>query len=166
MTPIYGAETWTVYSSQARKLNPFHLSCLRKILKLGWQYRISDTEILELTAILSFHAMLRQMQLRWSGHLVRMDDECVPKLLFYGDVATSAHRYEGQKRHFEKISEATSNQSATWKYLSQDRPARRRSVKTGSAIYEDNRIAAAKAKRATCKSQPPPSPPTPKLSSL
>ncbi|VDL92296.1 unnamed protein product [Schistocephalus solidus] len=28
-TLLYGAETWTVYSTQARKLIHFHLSCLR-----------------------------------------------------------------------------------------------------------------------------------------
>ncbi|VDL97650.1 unnamed protein product [Schistocephalus solidus] len=28
MTLLYGAETWTVYLNQARKLNHFHLSCL------------------------------------------------------------------------------------------------------------------------------------------
>ncbi|VDL85886.1 unnamed protein product [Schistocephalus solidus] len=40
----------------------------------------------------------------------------------------------------------------TWQDFAQDRPAWRRSVKTGSAIYEANRIAAAKAKRAARKS--------------
>ncbi|VDL88490.1 unnamed protein product [Schistocephalus solidus] len=34
MTLLYGAETWTVYSNQARKLNHFHLSYLCRILKL------------------------------------------------------------------------------------------------------------------------------------
>ncbi|VDM06293.1 unnamed protein product [Schistocephalus solidus] len=28
-TLLYGVETWNVYSNQARKLNQFHLSCLR-----------------------------------------------------------------------------------------------------------------------------------------
>ncbi|VDM00195.1 unnamed protein product [Schistocephalus solidus] len=64
MTLLYGTETWTVYSNIARNLNHFHLSCLRRILKLRWQGRIPDTEILEWTGILSIHAMLRQMQLR------------------------------------------------------------------------------------------------------
>nr|VZI20875.1 unnamed protein product [Spirometra erinaceieuropaei] len=36
-TLLYGAETWTVYTKQARRLNHFHLSCLRRILRLNWQ---------------------------------------------------------------------------------------------------------------------------------
>nr|VZH98192.1 unnamed protein product [Spirometra erinaceieuropaei] len=35
-TLLYGAETWTVYAKQARRLNHFHLSCLRRILRLNW----------------------------------------------------------------------------------------------------------------------------------
>ncbi|BHF76078.1 hypothetical protein SprV_0501917600 [Sparganum proliferum] len=34
-TPLYGAETWTVYTKQARRMNHFHLSCLRRILRLN-----------------------------------------------------------------------------------------------------------------------------------
>nr|VZI35622.1 unnamed protein product [Spirometra erinaceieuropaei] len=45
-TLLYGAETWTVYTRQARRLNHFHLSCLRRILRLNWQDRIPDTEVL------------------------------------------------------------------------------------------------------------------------
>nr|VZI41557.1 unnamed protein product [Spirometra erinaceieuropaei] len=62
--------------------------CLRRILRLNWQDRIPDTDVLERTGILSINTMLRQMQLRWSGHMVRIDDERLPKRLFYGDVAT------------------------------------------------------------------------------
>ncbi|VDL94588.1 unnamed protein product [Schistocephalus solidus] len=68
-----------------------------RILKLRWQDRIPDMEVLEWTGILRIHAMLRQVQLRWSGHLVRMDDERLPKRLFYGDIATSARRQGSQK---------------------------------------------------------------------
>nr|VZI10071.1 unnamed protein product [Spirometra erinaceieuropaei] len=32
-TILYGAETWTVYTRKARRLNHFHLSCLRRILR-------------------------------------------------------------------------------------------------------------------------------------
>nr|VZH97019.1 unnamed protein product [Spirometra erinaceieuropaei] len=73
-TLLYGAETWTVYTSQARRLNHFHLICLRRILRLKWQDRIPDTDVLEWTGILSIYTILRQIQLRWSGHLVRIPD--------------------------------------------------------------------------------------------
>ncbi|BHF68719.1 hypothetical protein SprV_0301175800 [Sparganum proliferum] len=39
-TLLYGAETWTMYTKQARRSNYFYLSCLRRILKLKWQDRI------------------------------------------------------------------------------------------------------------------------------
>ena len=33
-TLLYACETWTVYQRHAKKLNHFHLSCLRKLLKI------------------------------------------------------------------------------------------------------------------------------------
>ena len=39
-TLLYACETWTVYQCHAKKLNHFHLSCLRKILKIRWQDNI------------------------------------------------------------------------------------------------------------------------------
>nr|VZI48306.1 unnamed protein product [Spirometra erinaceieuropaei] len=94
-TLLCGAETWTVCTKQARRLNHFHLSCLRRILRLNWQDRIPDTDVLERTGIANIYTMLRQMQLRWNGHLVRMDDERLPKRLFYGELVTGSRRQGG-----------------------------------------------------------------------
>nr|VZH90165.1 unnamed protein product [Spirometra erinaceieuropaei] len=156
-TQLYGAETWTVYTTQARRLNHFHLSCLRRILRLNWQDRIPDTEVLERTGILSIYSMLTLMQLRWSGHLVRMDDERLPKRLFYGDVATGSRRQGGQIRRYKNTLKSSLKRlhinPTNWEELARDRPTWRRTVKTGAAIYEANRIAAAKMKREVRKSQ-------------
>ncbi|VDL89674.1 unnamed protein product [Schistocephalus solidus] len=62
--PLYGMDTWTVYKKQARKPNDFYLSFLHRILKLGWQDRILDREMLELTDILSIYTLLRRQKLR------------------------------------------------------------------------------------------------------
>ncbi|BHF61702.1 hypothetical protein SprV_0100467800 [Sparganum proliferum] len=156
-TLLYGAEIWTVYTKQARRLNHFHLSCLRRILRLNWQDRIPDTDVLERTGILSVYTTLRQMQLRWSGHLVRMDDERLPKRLFYGDVATGSRRQGGQIRRYKDTLKSSLKSlqinPTNWEEIAHDRPTWRRTVKTGTAIYEANRIAAAKVKRAARKSQ-------------
>nr|VZI50403.1 unnamed protein product [Spirometra erinaceieuropaei] len=150
-TLLYGAETWAVYTRQARRLNHFHLSCLRPIQRLNWQDRIPDTEMLERTGMLSIYSMLRQMQLRWSGHLVRMDDERLPKRLFYGDVAKGSRRQGGPIRRYKDTLKSSLKllqiNPTNWEELACDRPTWRRTVKTGAAIYEANRITTAKAKR-------------------
>ncbi|VDL93871.1 unnamed protein product [Schistocephalus solidus] len=115
-----------------RKLTHFHLSCFRRILKLSWQDRIPDTEVLERTGILSIYAQLKQLQLRWSGHLVRMDNGRLPKRLIYGDIKPDS-----------------------WEDLARNRSAWRRTLKTGAAIYEANRIATAKTERMARKSTAP-----------
>nr|VZI06128.1 unnamed protein product [Spirometra erinaceieuropaei] len=156
-TLLYGAETWTVYTKQARRRNHFQPRCLRRILRLTWQDRIPDNDLMEWTGILSICTILRQMQLRWSGHLVRMDDERLPKRLFYGDVVTGSRRQGGQIRRYKDTLKSTLKRlqinPTNWEDLAHDRPTWRRTVKTGAAIYEANRIAAAKVKRGARKSQ-------------
>nr|VZI13893.1 unnamed protein product [Spirometra erinaceieuropaei] len=149
---LYGAETRTVYTKQASRLNHFQLTCLRRILMLNWQDRIPDTDVLERTGILSNYTMLRQMQLRWSGHLVRMDDERLPKRLFSG-----SRRQGGQIRRYKDTLKSSLKRlkinPTNWEELALDRPTWRRTVKIGAAIYEASRIATAKAKREARKSQ-------------
>ncbi|BHF68426.1 hypothetical protein SprV_0301146000 [Sparganum proliferum] len=93
-TLLYGAETWTVYMKQARRLNHFRPICPRRILKMGRQDWIQDTDVLQLTGILCIYAMVRQLQLHWSGHFVWTDYESLPKRLFYWDDATGSRRKE------------------------------------------------------------------------
>nr|VZH96317.1 unnamed protein product [Spirometra erinaceieuropaei] len=95
-TLLHGAETCTVYTKKTRRLNHFHLSCLRRILRLSWLDRIPDTDLLVRTGIFNTYTMLRQMQLRWICHLVRTDDEWLSKRLFNGDVATGSRRQTGR----------------------------------------------------------------------
>ena len=76
---LYAFETWTVYQRHAKKLNHFHLSCLRKILKIRWQDKIPDTEFLKKAKMQSVHTLLKLAQLRWTDHVTRMPDERLPK---------------------------------------------------------------------------------------
>nr|VZH98191.1 unnamed protein product [Spirometra erinaceieuropaei] len=86
-----------------------------------------------------------------------MDDERQPKRLFYGDVATGSRRQGGQIRRYKDTLKSSlkclQSNPTNWEELALDRPTWRRTVKTGAAIYEANRIADAKAKREARKSQ-------------
>ena len=71
-TLLDACETWTVYQRHAKKLNHFHISCLRKLLKIRWQDKIPDTEVLKKAKMQSVHTLLKLAQLRWTGHVTRM----------------------------------------------------------------------------------------------
>ena len=47
-TLLYACETLTVYKRHAKRLSHLHTSCLRKLLKIKWQDRIPDPEVLEI----------------------------------------------------------------------------------------------------------------------
>ncbi|BHF72295.1 hypothetical protein SprV_0401535900 [Sparganum proliferum] len=143
-TLLYNAVTWMVYKKQAGRLNHFHLTCLPRMLKLRWQDRIPDTNVQEWTGFLGISVLLRHLQLRRSGQLVRMDNERQPKRLFYGDVVTCSRRQGGQiHRYMDTLKTSLKRlqiNPANCEDLARDRPTWRRIVKTGGAIYEANRI--------------------------
>ena len=80
-TCLYVCESWTVYKRHARKPNHFHTTRLRSIMNIKWHQRIPDTAVLSRAKTTSIHTMLMKHQVRWAGHLVRMDDSRIPKQL-------------------------------------------------------------------------------------
>ena len=76
-----------IYKYQLKRLEWFHLECLRHILKVKSTTSTHDTEIIEKTKMESVETVVTRHSLRWSGHLVRMDYSKIPKQLFYGGTA-------------------------------------------------------------------------------
>ena len=100
-TLLYACETWTVYQHHAKKLNHFHLSCLRKLRKIRWQDKIPDTEVLKKANMQSVHTLLKLAQLRWTGHVTRMPDERLPKKVLYGELQEGKRSQGGQKKRYK-----------------------------------------------------------------
>ena len=95
---LYASETWTVYVRHVKKLNHFHTVCLRKLLGIKWQDMIPDTVVLDRAGIPSINTLLMKSQLRWAGHIVRMPDHRMPKIIFYSEMLYGKHSRGGQKR--------------------------------------------------------------------
>ena len=106
-TLLYACETWAVYQRHAKKLNHFHFSCLRKLLKISWQDKIPDTEVLKKAKMQSVHAVLKLAQLRWTGHVTRMPDERLPKNVFYGEMQEGKRSQGGQKKRYKDTLKAS-----------------------------------------------------------
>jgi len=85
-TLLYGCETWTLYRHQIRKLDQFHMRCLRSIARIKRRDKVPNTDVLRICDITGIEAMLLQAQLCWVGHVVRMPDIRIPQQVFYGEL--------------------------------------------------------------------------------
>ena len=45
-TLLYGSESWTMHARQEKRLNAFHMRCLRRILGITWQDRVTNKVVL------------------------------------------------------------------------------------------------------------------------
>ena len=85
-TLLYGSKSWTTYARQERRLNWFHLRCLRRLLHIRWQDRVTNTEVLEHAGSLSMPSLFIQRHLRWLSHTHRMEPDRLPRETLYGEL--------------------------------------------------------------------------------
>ena len=96
-TLLYGAEAWTVYRRQVKKLHAFMMRHLRSIMRITWMDKVTNKEILERTGLPSMEDLLIRKNLRWTGHLMRMSSDRLPKQVLYSQLS-SGHRKRGRPR--------------------------------------------------------------------
>ena len=90
---LYRCETWTVHRLHLKQLERFHQRALCSILRIRWQNRVTNTEVVERTNCISIEAMLLKSCFRWTGHVIRMEDHRIPKQLLFGELE------QGHRRH-------------------------------------------------------------------
>ena len=91
---LYGCETWTVYRRHLGQLERFHQRALCSILGIQWQDKVTNTEVLKRTNCISIEVMMLKSCLRWTGHVIRMEDHRIPKQLLFGELE-QGHRRQG-----------------------------------------------------------------------
>ena len=78
---LYGSEVWNTTQAQMKRFEVFHQRCLRRILKIRWNYFVSNAEVLKRANITPVDVHIRAARLRWFGHVVRLLEERVPNHL-------------------------------------------------------------------------------------
>jgi len=102
-TLLYSAETYTVYRRHLSRLNAVQLRHLRSIMDIGWQDRVSNTDVLRRAKMPSVEAILAGSQLRWVGHVLRMSDSRLPKAVFYGELSVGQRHACGPKLRYKDV---------------------------------------------------------------
>jgi len=152
---LYGSESWTVYRRQVKMLEQFHQRHLRRILNIRWQDRIPNVTVLQRAKLPSIETILLQTQLRWAGHVVRMEDSRIPKQLLFG-VLSTGYRHSGRpklryKDALKRTLKAAGLSTSEWEDLARDRGTWRCHIHTLAAQHEAHRQSAAVNSRAARK---------------
>ena len=72
-----------IYQSQVKKLNAYRLRHLSEIMNISWKDKIRNKVILEKAGLPPMSDILVQMNVRWLGHVERMDFARLPRQLLY-----------------------------------------------------------------------------------
>ncbi|KAJ3585932.1 hypothetical protein NHX12_012339 [Muraenolepis orangiensis] len=168
-TLLYGSEAWTTYSRHLKALEAYHQRSLRKILRISWEDRRTNTSVLEEADIPTITATIAQNQLRWTGHVMRMPDSRLPKQVLYSQLVKGKRAPGGQKKRYKDNIKTNLKKChidlKAWEDMTTDRATWRNLVREGAALYNDDLCHAAQDKhrlrkeRATTK-QVQPKPPT------
>ena len=85
-TLLYGAETWTVYRRHVKKLHAFMMRHLRSIMKIRWQDKVTNIKVSKWAGLPSMEDLLIRKNLRWTGHLLRMPTDRLPRQVLYSQL--------------------------------------------------------------------------------
>ena len=99
------------------------MRCLRHIPEITWQDNVKNNAVLRKAGISSLHTLLKQMRMRWLGHVTRMEDGRISKDLLYGELA-KRKRPTGRppttlQGHMQARPQSTWHKHRVWKWLTQ-----------------------------------------------
>ena len=114
----YGAESWTTTFSCRKKMETFHMKCLRTICKVTiWDqenWHMNNLVLRQFLGVATIKQLVTQARLRWLGHLARMPSERLPKQMRFafllGDVGTptQAGRRSGKWLSYDQANDLES----------------------------------------------------------
>lgn len=150
-TLLYCCETWTTYRRHIQLLEQFQQRCLRNICSIRWQDRVSNLQVLRKCGLTSIECLIIKCQLRWAGHIVRMKDDRIPKMLLYGQLK-GGHRNQGRpvKRYRDNLKASLRSCKIdvnSWEETAHDRALWREQYCTGTRAFEASRTAAIRDKK-------------------
>ncbi|KAI8495055.1 hypothetical protein Bbelb_270410 [Branchiostoma belcheri] len=98
---LYASETWTLYRRHIRSLERFHIRCLQRILGLKWWHKVPHVEIRRRANVDPMETILLQRQLRWTGHLIRLPSNRLPRQVLYGELTHGRRAVGGQYKRYK-----------------------------------------------------------------
>ncbi|KAL0153663.1 hypothetical protein M9458_051028 [Cirrhinus mrigala] len=116
--------------------------CLRTILGIHWSDYVTNVEVLEQAETVSIEALLLRTQLRWAGHVSRMEDYRLPKIILYGELATGHRDREAPKKRYKDCLKKSLNachiDHRQWSSIATDRATWSSTIPRAATFFEES----------------------------
>ena len=116
---------------------------LRSILGIRWQDRVTNLEVLDQAESTSIESRLIKSQFRWVGHVIRMEDQRMPRHLLYGELSQGNRKRGRPKKRYKDAVKANLKacgiQPKSLEETAEDRSTWRSTVHDAIAYFEDSR---------------------------
>ena len=140
---LFGCETWTLRKAHFSQLERFHQASLRKIARIRWFHKVTNYEVLQRCNIGSIQSMVESGILRWTGHVIRMGNDRIPKKLLYGRLASGRStkgNHASYRNQVKRILRTAGIPPVTLEPLTKPRIAWQKVSQTAIAKLESDRI--------------------------
>ena len=128
-------------------------------MNIRWFHKISNIQVLQQSKLKSIKATLNLSQLRWAGHLVRMEDSRIPKQLFYGELSKGKRRIGRPKLRYKDSLKANMKETkidvVVWEKQALERSKWRTTINKKVTESEETKSKNKKEQRAAAKARPP-----------
>lgn len=119
---MYGSESWTMRQSEMKKIDATEMYCWRRMLRIPWTARRTNESIIqELNITERLSTSIQSRILKYFGHVMRRDTDCMEKLIIQGKVPGRRPRGRSPSRWIDQLSKITHKPLHTLVHEAQDR---------------------------------------------
>ena len=134
---LYGSESWCLTEALYRQLRNFHACCVRTMCRVTRRHtrthRISTAQLLTRLGLSTIDTLVTQRQLRWAGHVSRMDYTRLPRKMLSAWVRSKRPRGAPRFTYGRSLRKALKKANIdyqTWPAISEDRDEWRNIINT------------------------------------
>ena len=123
---LYAAETWRTNKRIESRLRGFEGRCLRRILGIRWEERVTNKEIADRTGVQPIVEEVKMRRWRWLGHVLRMGKTRHPLMALTWNPQGKRSRGRPQGTWRRTVESEREEAGKTWNelnWLAQDRDA-------------------------------------------
>jgi len=105
---VYGCAVWNTTVAHMKKLESCHFRLLRALCGWSWRDFLSYEDILLLAEevgmkLYPIELVIRESRLKYVGHVERMDDSRLPKILLHSETMNGSRQQGGAEKTYRSV---------------------------------------------------------------